>query len=109
MLKERTFERAPADRAATFDALVERHLDASYRLAGLILRDADDAEDECSWVGIKKRRANRLAVRWSGFDQWWQAPGLPADSEVRKLLPQPQADTAFGLLTVKPAPISVSR
>jgi RNA polymerase sigma-70 factor (ECF subfamily) len=45
MLKERTFERAPTDRAATFDALVERHLDASYRLAALILRDPSEAED----------------------------------------------------------------
>ena len=42
-------------------------------------------------------------------DQWWQAPGLPADSAVRKLLPQPQPETALGLLTVKPAPMSVSR
>ncbi len=41
--------------------------------------------------------------------QWLQPPGLPSESDVRKLLPQPQADTAFGLLTVKPAPISVSR
>ena len=41
-------------------------------------------------------------------DQWWQAPGEPADSSVRKLLPQPQPETALGLLTVKPAPMSVS-
>jgi len=41
--------------------------------------------------------------------QWWQEPAWPADSAVRKLLPQPQPETAFGLLTVKPAPISVSR
>ncbi len=41
--------------------------------------------------------------------QWLQPPGLPADSAVRKLLPQPQPDTALGLLTVNPAPISVSR
>ena len=62
-------------------------------------------------VRERKRRAFRLAAR--GFaelgDQWWQAPGLPAESAVLKLLPQPQADTALGLLTVKPAPISVSR
>ncbi len=38
----------------------------------------------------------------------WQAPGEPADSAVRKDEPQPQAETAFGLLTVKPAPMSVS-
>ena len=34
--------------------------------------------------------------------------GAPPSSAVRKLEPQPQAATAFGLLTVKPAPISVS-
>jgi hypothetical protein len=34
--------------------------------------------------------------------------GEPVSSAVRKLEPQPQAATAFGLLTVKPAPISVS-
>ena len=36
------------------------------------------------------------------------APGAPSSSAVRKLEPQPQAATAFGLLTVKPAPMSVS-
>ena len=40
--------------------------------------------------------------------QWPQAPGAPADSSVRKLLPQPQPETALGLLTVNPAPMSVS-
>ena len=34
---------------------------------------------------------------------------LPADSAVRKLLPQPQPETALGLFTVKPAPMRVSR
>lgn len=38
----------------------------------------------------------------------WQAPGDPADSAVRKDDPHPQAETAFGLFTVKPAPMSVS-
>src|SRR3954447_5236049 len=40
--------------------------------------------------------------------QWAQARAVPESSAVRKLDPQPQAATAFGLLTVKPAPISVS-
>jgi hypothetical protein len=40
--------------------------------------------------------------------QWAQERAVPASSAVRKLEPQPQAVTAFGLLTVKPAPISVS-
>ena len=34
--------------------------------------------------------------------------GCPPSSAVRKLEPQPQPLTAFGLLTVKPAPIRVS-
>jgi hypothetical protein len=40
--------------------------------------------------------------------QWAQERAVPASSAVRKLEPQPQAATAFGLFTVKPAPISVS-
>jgi len=43
-----------------------------------------------------------------GRRQWAQAFGLPSSSAVRKLEPQPQAATAFGLLTVNPAPMSVS-
>lgn len=41
-------------------------------------------------------------------DQCEQPFGAPPSSAVRKLDPQPQAATALGLLTVKPAPISVS-
>ena len=41
-------------------------------------------------------------------DQWEQLRAVPASSAVRKLEPQPQPDTALGLLTVKPAPIRVS-
>jgi hypothetical protein len=41
-------------------------------------------------------------------DQCEQPFGDPVSSAVRKLEPQPQAATAFGLFTVKPAPISVS-
>ena len=41
-------------------------------------------------------------------DQWLQALGLPAESAVLNDEPQPHAATAFGLFTVKPAPMSVS-
>ena len=44
----------------------------------------------------------------AGGRQCEQPFGAPPSSAVRKLEPQPQAATAFGLLTVKPAPISVS-
>jgi hypothetical protein len=40
--------------------------------------------------------------------QWAQLLGAPLSSAVRKLDPQPHAETAFGLFTVKPAPMSVS-
>ena len=49
----------------------------------------------------------RAAVR-PAVGQWEQPFGAPSSSAVRKLEPQPQAATAFGLLTVKPAPIRVS-
>ena len=57
--------------------------------------------------GVVRRleRAPSGAVRRG---QWEQDRGEPASSPVRKLEPQPQPETAFGLLTVKPAPISVS-
>jgi RNA polymerase sigma-70 factor (ECF subfamily) len=46
MLKpEAVRARSVADRAAAFTELTERHLDASYRLAGLILGNWADAED----------------------------------------------------------------
>ena len=61
------------------------------------------------------RRNRRLGVFDGGgprpgrrMDQCEQERAVPASSAVRKLEPQPQAATAFGLLTVKPAPISVS-
>ena len=44
----------------------------------------------------------------AGGGQCAQPFGAPPSSAVRKLEPHPQAATAFGLLTVKPAPISVS-
>ncbi len=44
----------------------------------------------------------------AGFGQCEQPFGAPSSSAVRKLEPQPQAATAFGLFTVKPAPMSVS-
>ena len=40
--------------------------------------------------------------------QWEQDWALPESSAVLKLEPHPQPLTAFGLFTVKPAPMSVS-
>ena len=54
-------------------------------------------------VSDSRLRRPRRPVR-----QWEQLRAVPASSAVRKLEPQPQPETAFGLLTVKPAPIRVS-
>ena len=58
-------------------------------------------------AGVAHRR-RRIGGRAGRPAQWAQPRGAPPSSAVRKLEPQPQAATAFGLLTVKPAPIRVS-
>jgi len=45
MLRARVIDRPQADRVAAFTTLAERHLDASYRLATLILGSSAEAED----------------------------------------------------------------
>ena len=55
---------------------------------------------------VMSRPGRRSRHGWVG--QCAQPLGAPPSSAVRKLEPQPQAATAFGLLTVKPAPMSVS-
>ncbi len=63
-------------------------------------------------AGCGRRPLWGHVVWWSGAlaarVQWLQAEADPAESAVRKLDPQPHAATAFGLFTVKPAPMSVS-
>jgi len=54
----------------------------------------------------RMRQSGTAARARSG--QCEQLRAWPASSDVRKLEPQPQPETAFGLFTVKPAPISVS-
>ncbi len=59
----------------------------------------------------RRRVPGGVEITWSGpkaLGQWEQERAVPASSAVRKLEPQPQPDTAFGLLTVKPAPMRVS-
>ena len=61
-----------ADRAATFEALAGRHLDASYRLARLILSDPIDAEDAthdafiAAWRGWSQLREPDHFEAWFG-------------------------------------------
>ena len=57
--------------------------------------------------GFGSLLVERSAVR-RPLGQCAQPLGAPPSSAVRKLEPQPHAATAFGLLTVNPAPISVS-
>ena len=79
---------------------------------GMMLEDAPTPEDRVlsSLAPLTKKPPVRPAASRSahGRDQWEQPLGAPSSSAVRKLEPQPQAATAFGLLTVKPAPIRVS-
>ncbi len=62
------------------------------------------------WCGVQQRRRlpGGVGTAEEAPGQWLQERAWPASSAVRKLDPQPQAATAFGLLTVKPAPMSVS-
>ena len=62
-------------------------------------------------VARRVRRISRGAAAPRGAGEGGQCAqdrAVPSSSAVRKLEPQPQAATAFGLLTVKPAPMSVS-
>ena len=59
-------------------------------------------------AGVRGSRGRGRSRPGARRGQWEQERGVPAPSAVRKLEPQPQPETAFGLLTVKPAPISVS-
>jgi len=60
-------------RAAAFQALAEQHLDASYRLAGAILRNWADAEDAThdalvrAWRSWDQLRDHAMFERW--FDR----------------------------------------
>ena len=60
----------------------------------------------------RRSGGSRLSGGWRArappVGQWAQERAAPASPSVRKLEPQPQPDTAFGLLTVKPAPMRVS-
>lgn len=72
------------------------------------LRDRPESKSRRSarrllWVASWRRRPRRR-----GEGQWEQDFAWPLSSAVRKLEPQPQPVTAFGLFTVKPAPMSVS-
>jgi len=59
------------DRAVAFGALLERHLDAAYRLAGVILgnaAEADDATHDAALAAWRKRDGLRVSAR---FEPWF--------------------------------------
>jgi hypothetical protein len=89
-----------------------RNLPGRERLLGQLVGSREGSLDR---HGGAARRISEAAgdpaasgLRMGRVDQWEQERAVPASSAVRKLEPHPQADTAFGLLTVKPAPMSVS-
>lgn len=72
----RTFADGPAtadrpDRAATFASLAERHLDASYRLARLILSDPIEAEDATHDAFVAAWRGWHQLREPERFDAWF--------------------------------------
>ncbi len=73
-------------------------------------RYGPDAGRRGGWrhAGARPGRQSGKPQRQLHAGQCEQERGVPSPSAVRKLEPQPQPETAFGLLTVKPAPISVS-
>jgi len=59
------------DRAAAFVALTERHLDAAYRLAGVILGDAAEAEDAAHDAALAAWRSRDLLRDEARFEPWF--------------------------------------
>ena len=62
---------AEAARAAAFERLVEDRLDATYRLARLILRDAQEAEDATHDAFVRAWRDHGRLRDPERFDAWF--------------------------------------
>src|SRR5258705_6609085 len=58
-------------RRDTFAALMERHLDAAYGLAGVILGDATEAEDVVHDAAIAAWRSRELLRDEGRFEAWF--------------------------------------
>jgi len=71
MLRERAIGSTQADRAAAFSELAERHLDASYRLATLILGDRAEAEDATHEAFIAAWRSWGSLRDPARFEAWF--------------------------------------
>ena len=84
---------------------VEREERDLHRPAGSLTETPPGVPAASGWG---RERAGRWTPRALPARQCEQERGVPSPSAVRKLEPQPQPETAFGLLTVKPAPMRVS-
>lgn len=60
------------DRRVAFAALVDEHLGAAYRLAGVILRDPVEAEDATHDAVVAAWRSYRSLRDPARFDAWFQ-------------------------------------
>jgi RNA polymerase sigma-70 factor (ECF subfamily) len=71
MLEEGRFGPVTRDSARSFEAIAISQLDQSYRLAALILRDADEAEDATHDAFVQAFR-NRASLRdLDRFEAWF--------------------------------------
>jgi RNA polymerase sigma-70 factor, ECF subfamily len=96
--------RRVTDRAAAFVALTERHLDAAYRLAGVILGDAGEAEDAAHDAALAAWRSRDLLRDEARFEPWFTRivvnecrDRLRARrrSRVTEVIAEPPVDPAF--------------
>lgn len=71
MLATRTIDRPVTDRVAAFAALTDRHLDAAYRLAAVILGDAFEAEDAVHDAALTAWRSFGQLREPARFDAWF--------------------------------------
>jgi len=72
MFSRRALDRSEVERAAAFTDLAERHLDASYRLAALLLgnwADAEDATHDAAVLAWQRWASLRDQDR---FEAWFQ-------------------------------------
>lgn len=61
-----------ADRHGAFDQLIDRHLDRAYRIAGVILGNAPDAEDATHDAIVQAWRSFGGLKDASRFEAWFQ-------------------------------------
>ena len=71
VLEEGRLVAATRDRAASFEAIALSQLDPSYRLAALILRDPDEAEDATHDAYVQAFRNRRSLRDMDRFEAWF--------------------------------------